>query len=91
MPTARGGIASGVLEGKIVVLGGEGNDDDPSGVFAQVELYDPATDEWTALPDMAVPRHGMTAAVDGDGLAVPGGATREGFGAVATFDLYFLR
>ena len=92
MPTARGGIASGVLDGKIAVVGGEGNDDDPSGVFPQAELYDPATDEWTALPDMPTPRHGMGAAVSegGDQLYVPGGATRETFGAVATFEALYV-
>jgi N-acetylneuraminic acid mutarotase len=87
MPTARGGIASGVLDGKIAVVGGEGNDDDPSGVFPQTELYDPATDEWTALPDMPTPRHGMGAAAVDGALYVPGGATRETFGAVDDFEV----
>lgn len=91
MPTARGGIAGGVLDGKIIVVGGEGNDDDPDGVFAEVELYDPATDQWSALPDMPEPRHGMGAAAAGGLLYVPGGADREAFGAVDTADRLTLR
>lgn len=91
MPTARGGIAAGVLDGRIAVVGGEGNDDEPSGVFPQTELYDPAADAWTALPDMRTPRHGMGAAAIDGALYVPGGADREAFGAVATFEVLSLQ
>ena len=87
MPTARGGIGSGVVDGSIIVVGGEGNDDEDSGVFPQAEVYDPAADQWSALPDMPTPRHGMGAAGVGRALYVPGGATREGFGAVATHEV----
>ncbi|HUS64669.1 MAG TPA: kelch repeat-containing protein [Kofleriaceae bacterium] len=86
MPTARGGVGSGVVAGTIVVVGGEGNDGAPGGVFPQTERYDPAADAWTALPDMRTPRHGMGVAGLGDYLYVPGGADNQGFGAVATFE-----
>ena len=90
MPTARGGIASGVVNGRIVVVGGEGNRDAESGVFPQTELYDPAADAWTSLEDMRTPRHGMGAAgVDG-ALYVPGGANVQAFGAVATHEVLHL-
>jgi N-acetylneuraminic acid mutarotase len=87
MPTARGGIGSGVVDGAIVVVGGEGNTDADSGVFPQAELYDPAADQWSELPDMTTPRHGMGAAAVGNALYVPGGATVQGFGAVATHEV----
>jgi len=87
MPTARGGIASGVVGGRIVVVGGEGNGDAETGVFPQTEVYDPAADRWEALDDMLTPRHGMAAAGLGSSLYVPGGATRQGFGAVATHEV----
>ncbi len=87
MPTARGGIASGVVNGRIVVVGGEGNGDAASGVFPQAEVYDPAADQWSALEDMRTPRHGMAAAGLGGDLYVPGGADRQGFGAVATHEV----
>jgi len=87
MPTARGGMASGVIDGKIVVIGGEGNRDAKDGVFPQTELYDPAADDWTRLTDMPTPRHGMGAASVGGALYVPGGANEAGFGAVATHEV----
>jgi Galactose oxidase, central domain len=87
MPTARGGIGSGVVDGAIVVVGGEGNTDADSGVFPQSELYDPGADQWSVLSDMPTPRHGMGAAAVGSALYVPGGATVQGLGAVATHEV----
>jgi N-acetylneuraminic acid mutarotase len=88
MPTARGGTAAGVVDGKIYVVGGEGNGAAASGVFPQVEEYDPATDTWTSRGEMLTPRHGMGAAGFDGGLYVPGGATTQGFGAVATAEIF---
>ena len=51
------------------------------GIFPQVEVYDPASNVWDALPDLPTPRHGMGAAVIGDQIYVPGGATVAGFRA----------
>jgi N-acetylneuraminic acid mutarotase len=86
MPTARGGIACGIAGDRIVVAGGEGNLDDPSGVFSQVEAYTVSRDRWDALVPMATPRHGMGGAVIDGVMYVPGGATRGGFGAVDTHE-----
>jgi N-acetylneuraminic acid mutarotase len=88
MPTARGGTAAGVVGDKLYVVGGEGNPADASGVFPQVEEYDPATDQWTSLGDMLTPRHGMGAAGLDGVLNVPGGATTQGLGAVATAEIF---
>ncbi|MCG8422311.1 MAG: kelch repeat-containing protein [Proteobacteria bacterium] len=88
MPTPRGGMAAGVVGGKILVVGGEGNRAASSGVFPQVESYDAAADTWAQLPPMRTPRHGMGAAGYDGKLYIPGGATKEGFGAVATFESY---
>lgn len=81
LPTARGGMAAGVIGDRVVVVGGEGNADAASGVFPQVEVYDPASDSWEALEDMPAPRHGMGAVGVTGTLYVPGGATDEGLGA----------
>lgn len=83
IPTPRGGTAGAVLGGRLYVFGGEGNVAHPSGVFPQIEAYDPATDTWAALPDMEGPRHGFGAAALGDSIYLPGGAVTQGFGAVA--------
>jgi len=83
IPTPRGGCAASELSGRLVVLGGEGNVAEPAGVFRETESYDPATDRWRADRPMQTPRHGIGAAVLRTRLFVPGGATVEGFGAVA--------
>ncbi|MDX2087346.1 MAG: kelch repeat-containing protein [Kofleriaceae bacterium] len=88
MPTARGGTACGVIDDRIYVVGGEGNDAVASGVFAESEAYVATEDRWEVLADMTVPRHGMGAAATGRALYVPGGATRQGFGAVATHQVF---
>lgn len=82
IPTPRGGTAGSALAGRLVIFGGEGNGSSTSGVFAQVEAYDPAANTWQALPDMLVPRHGFGAAVLDGRIYLPGGATRQAFGAV---------
>jgi N-acetylneuraminic acid mutarotase len=84
MPTSRGGGASAVVNGRLYVFGGEGNAADPSGIFGQVESYDPVTDDWTSLPSMPVRRHGTGAATIGGVIYIPGGASEQGFGAVDT-------
>jgi len=81
--TARGGVAAAELSGRLVVLGGEGNASDSAGIFHQTESYDPATDAWRTDSPRQTGRHGIGAAVVGSRLYVPGGATHEGFGAVA--------
>jgi N-acetylneuraminic acid mutarotase len=88
IPTPRGGVACGVIGGRLIVAGGEGNRAAGSrGVFAEVEAYDPAVDAWTALEPMPAPRHGMGAAVVGDRLYVPGGGDVESFSAVDTHEV----
>lgn len=88
MPTARGGMAAGVVDGKIIVVGGEGNSADSSGVFPQAESYDPAADTWTPVDNMLTPRHGMGAAGVGGTLYVPAGANEQLFAAVNTFESF---
>jgi N-acetylneuraminic acid mutarotase len=88
MPTARGGIGCGVVDGdRLVVVGGEGNPDAPTGVFPQVEAYRASTDTWDVLTPMPNPRHGMGCAGVGASLYVPGGGDHEGFGVVSTHDI----
>ena len=91
MPTPRGGFGAGVVDGTIIVVGGEGNSDLDSGVYPDVEQYDPATNTWNGLSNMKTPRHGMGAAGLDGRLYVPGGATVQGFGSVATHEVLVLR
>jgi N-acetylneuraminic acid mutarotase len=88
MPTGRSGIAGGVVGGCLYVFGGEGNPADAAGIFHEIEAYEPATDSWTRLPPMQTGRHGISAAVIGNRIYLPGGATLQGFGATAVNDVY---
>ena len=72
--TPRGGIASVRLrDGRIVVIGGE--ELGPGGsTIGEVELFDPRTRRWRALPDMRTPRHGLGGAALGNRVfALEGG------------------
>jgi N-acetylneuraminic acid mutarotase len=74
LTTPRGGIASVKLrDGRIVVFGGERLE--PGGTtIAEVELFDPRTRSWRALPDMRTPRHGLGGAALGNRVfALEGG------------------
>jgi N-acetylneuraminic acid mutarotase len=88
MPTARGGSAAALVGGRFIVAGGEGNQAAASGVFDDVEAYDPAKDAWTILTPMFTPRHGTGGAELNGKLYVPGGADKQAFGAVDTVEVY---
>jgi N-acetylneuraminic acid mutarotase len=75
----RAGVASAAANGCLYLIGGEGNDADPRGIFDLNELYDPATDTWHSLPPMPLPTHGLTGAAYLNGwIHLPSGATRRG-------------
>jgi N-acetylneuraminic acid mutarotase len=88
MPTARAGSGGAVLNNRIYVFGGEGNRADPLGIFPQSEVYDPETDTWRELDPMPTPRHGFGGAVILGRIYLPGGATRQGLGAVDAHESY---
>jgi N-acetylneuraminic acid mutarotase len=79
MLAPRAGVASIVANGCLYVIGGEGNDADPRGIFDRNELYDPASDSWRSLAPLPMPIHGLTGGAYLDGwLHIPGGATHRG-------------
>jgi N-acetylneuraminic acid mutarotase len=79
MPAPRAGVTAITANGCLYVIGGEGNDADPRGIFEQVEAYDPRTDTWATLTPMPIPTHGLTGAALVDGrIHVPGGAVTRG-------------
>ena len=88
MPTGRSGHAAAVVRGCLYAFGGEGNTARPDGVFPQNEVYDPRTNAWESLAPMPTPRHGIAATVIGDRIYLPGGATLQGLGAVATHEAF---
>jgi N-acetylneuraminic acid mutarotase len=88
MPTARGGVASATLAQYIVVFGGEGNSLDPDGVFEETEAYDSIADKWISLPPMPTPRHGIGAALVGQLVYIPGGASQQGLAVTGIQEIF---
>jgi non-specific serine/threonine protein kinase len=65
------------VRGKVVAYGGEQLMQGGS-TIEQVELYDPATDAWTPLPEMRTPRHGLGGVSKGRRLFSLEGGPRPG-------------
>lgn len=86
MPTSRAGGAAAFANARIVVAGGEGNTASETGVFAEVEAYDPVQNAWSRLAPMRTPRHGTGAAAVDDVVYVPGGGDKQAFGATAVVE-----
>jgi N-acetylneuraminic acid mutarotase len=79
MIAPRAGINGIAARGCFYVFGGEGNDDDPRGVFDRNEVYDPRSDSWQSLEPIPTPVHGVTGAAYLDGwIHLPGGGISRG-------------
>jgi N-acetylneuraminic acid mutarotase len=57
MPTPRMHAAAAVVDGRVLVIGGERSPD----IVGAVEVYDPATDSWTTAAPLGRPRTMLTA------------------------------
>lgn len=88
LPRPRGGLAVAATAGLVFALGGEGNDEEPTGVFPDVDAYDPIADAWTPRTDMPTARHGIGAAVITGRIHVPGGGPVEGFGVTTVHEVF---
>jgi len=86
----RGGLAGAVLRNHLIVFGGEGNTNASSGVFPDIDAYDPVTNMWQALTPMLVPRHGYGAAVLGGYVYLAGGAIHQGAGGSDEVSAFWL-
>ncbi|TQS32005.1 hypothetical protein Golomagni_07695, partial [Golovinomyces magnicellulatus] len=90
MPTPRGGVVSGTIQGKVYIFGGEGNPEPgANGVFDQVEVFDTKTESWKKLKPMKVPRHGGSGVALGNAVYLPGGGWKEGGSPLALLDAYY--
>ena len=78
MPTPRSGGGWGVYKGKIYVGGGEFQTPQMAGTFRALEAYDPAINQWSILPQMPLPRHGVAGAVIGNRLYLASGRIQSG-------------
>ncbi|WP_152187659.1 Kelch repeat-containing protein [Georgenia satyanarayanai] len=88
MPTARRTMATGVIAGRIVAVGGEAR---PDGLpFDATEVYDPATDTWSTARRVPTGRHGAAAGVIDGRLHVVGGGQFAGAAASAVHEVLTL-
>ncbi len=78
MPTARSGLTFATYAGKIYVAGGEYLNNLIVGAFRDLEAYDPATDTWSILPPMELPRNAPAAAIIGNRLYIVSGQLQSG-------------
>lgn len=83
-PTERGGYASAVLGDEILIFGGEGG-----GTHDEVEAYNPVTDAWRTLSPMPTARHGIQAAVCGNGVYIAAGGVKQGLGPSTVYEAMF--
>ncbi len=60
------------------------------GSAALPPVVDPAIDAWTELPPMQTGRHGIYAAVLGNVVYLPGGATQQGLGVTGVNEAYVI-
>jgi N-acetylneuraminic acid mutarotase len=88
MPTARGGVAAGVIGKNVYVFGGEGNVQSETGVFDQVEVYDTVRDRWAKAGKMTLPRHGTYAVGVKGKVYIPGGGVSQSGAPVSDFDVF---
>lgn len=66
MPTARSAVGYATYKDRIYIAGGEFQDERLMAAFWVVEAYHPATNSWSTLPRMPIPRHGLAGAVIGN-------------------------
>lgn len=79
MPTPRDGGTVGVYQGRIYVAGGQSINAISNSVSRALEAYDPATNTWTALPNVPLARHGQGGGVIGNRFHVVGGHITAAF------------
>lgn len=70
MPTKRGSMDADVVDGRLVVVGGEGT----RRQLGIVEAFDIRSQRWTPFPSLEVPRHGAGVVTAGSQLYVLNGA-----------------
>ncbi len=85
IPTPRGGASTAVFNGKLLVIGGEVENQDVYGVnttgaLKVTEEYDPATQTWSRVDDLNHQRHGTQAIVSNQGVFILGGSPTLGGG-----------
>ncbi len=80
----RHGVAAGVIDGKIYVVGGQTG----SNSTTTFDIYDPGTDTWSMGAAMPTSRTDVAVAVVGGNLYAIGGNDPSGGGNLSTVEMY---
>jgi N-acetylneuraminic acid mutarotase len=87
LPTPREHLAVIALDGRIYAIGGRANGDEGDEFASANEVYDPATNHWSALAPLPVPRGGLAGvAVAGQVVVLGGERGQTTFADVDAFD-----
>jgi N-acetylneuraminic acid mutarotase len=87
MPTARAGFSASVVDGKIYAIGGATIVNLVGPYLSTVEMYDPATDTWTAKAPMSTGRiYHYSAVVNGIIYVFGGDSGNDTIGTVEAYD-----
>ncbi len=84
LPNARAASSTVTFQGKVVVIGGEGNGQ----AYANTDALDVNTGVWTAFSDINNARHGTQAIVSGDGIWITSGSPNQGGGSQTNMEVY---
>ncbi|HMB61997.1 MAG TPA: dockerin type I domain-containing protein [Eudoraea sp.] len=84
LPTPRAASSTVNFQGKLVVIGGEGNGQ----AYVNTDALDVSTGNWTALDDLNNARHGTQAIVSGDGIWISSGSPVQGGGTQNNMEYY---
>jgi hypothetical protein len=88
IPTMRAGSTTAVLDGKLIVIGGESGQ---ANAHAEVEAYDPQTGVWTSLAPLNEGRHATQAVLFEDRLYVAAGSRTRGATEINSHEVFTLR
>ncbi len=83
IPTPRGGATTVNFRNKLIVIGGEVENQQVYGETVDdalkiTEQYDPVAQQWTRLSDLNNERHGTQAIVSGNGVFITAGSPQRG-------------
>ena len=86
LPTGRAGTATVVLDGRLLVIGGESGTQVPA--HAEVEALDPRTGRWTTLAPLAVGRHATQGVLHRGRIYLAAGSRTRGATEINSQDVY---
>lgn len=84
LPTPRAAASVATFDGKIMVIGGEGN----GRAYDTVEALDPLTNSWESLAPLNYRRHGTQAIASGDGIYITAGSPNQGGGNQRNMEVF---